>query len=275
MARTRDNLVEGPRVVRALTAAQAGESRQRRNLCGKHVNTALRSGTSLGALCYKPHSMKTLLTLLVLILLCGPAASQASEHAAVQSPAGAVASTAPEGADAARIAVESLHDVLLGCMKEADALGFQGRYDRILANLDETFDLPFMARVSIGAVWKELAEPQREDFIDLSRRLSASDYAGNFDGYGGESFETSAVEPAARGTLLVRTKLVRPDDDDVKFDYRLRMVGEDWRIIDVQLDGKISEMTLRRADYRSVIKRKGYPQLVEALEEKVEKLFKE
>jgi phospholipid transport system substrate-binding protein len=52
-------------------------------------------------------------------------------------------------------------------------------------------------------------------------------------------------------------------------------VGEDWRIIDVQLDGKISEMTLRRADYRSVIKRQGYPQLVEALEEKVEKLSKE
>jgi len=261
--------------VRALTTVEAEKSRQRRDLCGKHVHAGLCSGTSLGVLCYKAHSMKTLLTLLVLVLLCGPAASQASEHAAVQSEAGAVASTAPEGASAARIAVESLHDVLIGCMKEADALGFRGRYARILANLDETFDLPFMARVSIGKAWKELAEPQREDFVDLSRRLSASNYADNFDGYGGESFETSAVERAARGTLLVRTKLVRPDDDDVKFDYRLRMVGEDWRIIDVQLDGKISEMTLRRADYRSVIKRKGYPQLVEALEEKVEKLFKE
>ena len=66
--------------------------------------------------------------------------------------------------------MESFHEVLIGCMKEADALGFRGRYDRIVAGLDESFDLPFMARMSMGAKWKGLPQQQRDKFKALSRR---------------------------------------------------------------------------------------------------------
>ena len=46
-------------------------------------------------------------------------------------------------------------------------------------------------------------------------------------------------------------------------------MGDGWRIIDIQLDGKISEITLRRADYRAVIKRKGYQALVELITKQI------
>ena len=52
----------------------------------------------------------------------------------------------------------------------------------------------------------------------------------------------------------------------MKFDYRLRQSEEGWRIIDVTLDGKVSEITMRRADYGSVIKREGFPRLVDSIE---------
>ena len=171
--------------------------------------------------------------------------------------------------------MESLHGVLLGCMKQADEFGFQGRYDRIAAELDEAFDLTFMARMALGATWKELAEQERTEFVDLSRRYSASKYAYNFNGYGGERFETLSYEPAARGTLVVKTTLVQPKDDDVQFDYRLRNAGGHWRIIDIQLDGQISELTVRRAQYRSLIRREGFPHLVESLEEKIDELSRQ
>lgn len=172
----------------------------------------------------------------------------------------------------ARAVPESLHSVLLSCMKDADTLGFEGRFERVLANLDETFDLAFMARMSVGSAWKELDDGQRTDFLALQRQLSASNYASNFDGYGGERFETLSDEPAARGTVLVKTRLVQSDGETVDFDYRLRRVKNRWRIIDVQLDGKVSEITLRRAEYRATIDRKGFPVLVEQIEEKIEKL---
>jgi phospholipid transport system substrate-binding protein len=168
-----------------------------------------------------------------------------------------------------RAVVESLHEVLLGCMKNADALGFRGRFERIAANLDRTFDLPFMARLALGSAWKELTPAQRKDFVALSRRFSAASYAHNFDGWGGERFETLGAEAAARGTRIVKTKLVPPKDDPVRFDYRLREAADGWRIIDVHLDGMISELTIRRAEYRSLIQRQGFDGLVAALEQKI------
>lgn len=205
--------------------------------------------------------MRRRVALVVLSLLCGPAASLRAEP------------VAPEDAAAARATVVSLHAVLIGCMKEADALGFQGRYDRILANLDQTFDLPFMARTALGSrTWKQLDAQQRREFVGLSRQLSATQYADNFSGYGGERFETLSEEPAARSTLLVMTRLLIPDDDDVAFDYRRRNLKGQWRIIDVQLDGKISELALRRSQYRSLAEREGYDALVAAVERKIEQL---
>ena len=58
----------------------------------------------------------------------------------------------------------------------------------------------------------------------------------------------------------------------MKLDYRLRRDADWWRIIDIQLDGKVSEITLRRADYRSIVQREGFAKLVERLEEKIEEL---
>lgn len=194
---------------------------------------------------------------------------------AMSSPAAWASDSAPAGLGEApsspRAIVESLHAVLLGCMQGDCGPSFEGRYERIVAQLDQTFDLLFMARISVGKAWNALSREERVEFVALSRSLSASNYASNFDGFGGQHFETLGEEPAARGTILVKTELVQPSDDNVKFDYRLRESSAGWRIIDVTLDGKVSEITMRRADYRSVIKREGFPKLVEALEEKVAK----
>jgi phospholipid transport system substrate-binding protein len=216
--------------------------------------------------------------LLALLLLMGPATTQAEER---RPPNEAGAATAAAGRDsglpredaaAARAVVEGFHGVLLGSMREADALGFQGRYDRIFSALGESFDLPMMARSALGSTWKQLEDQQLSEFITLSQRLSAARYADNFDGYDGQRFETRSEKPAARGTMLVRTELVQPKDDDVKFDYRLRRTSDGWRIIDVQLDGVISELAMRRAQYRSLIEREGFERLVEVMESRIEEL---
>jgi phospholipid transport system substrate-binding protein len=211
-------------------------------------------------------STRRRVVLLALLLLSAPAGAAAAGPGSI---------VAPESSAAARAVVESLHDVLLECMRRADEIGFQGRYDRIAAELEEAFDLPFMARVSVGSAWKDLTEQQQSEFLELSRRYSASKYAQNFDSYGGQRFETLAHGPAARGTIVVETTLFQPKDDDVRFDYRLRQVDGRWRIIDVQLDQKVSELTVRRAQFRSVIRREGFAQLVESLEETIEELSRE
>ena len=210
------------------------------------------------------------------ILVCATLLSWASfSSAAEPAPPGAVvarASVGPEGAAAARSVVEAFHEVLLDCMRNADALGFQGRFERILAAQDAAFDLPFMARMAVGGTWNELSDQQRAEVVSLSQRLSATRYADNFDSYADQRLETRSEQPAARGTILVSTVLVQPNDRDVTFDYRLRKTRGEWRIIDVMLDGMVSELTHRRAQYRSLIERKGYDELLAVMESKIQEL---
>ena len=50
---------------------------------------------------------------------------------------------------------------LIEVMREAEVLGFQGRYDRLAPVLTAAFDFPLLARVSVGRHWRELDEDAR------------------------------------------------------------------------------------------------------------------
>jgi phospholipid transport system substrate-binding protein len=61
----------------------------------------------------------------------------------------------------------------------------------------------------------------------------------------------------------------------VKLDYRLRAADGDWKIVDVYLNGTVSELALRRSEYSSLIKREGLEALLAALDEHIDSLASE
>jgi phospholipid transport system substrate-binding protein len=62
---------------------------------------------------------------------------------------------------------------------------------------------------------------------------------------------------------------VDPGDDPVQLNYRLRPVDGSWKIIDVYLNGTVSELALRRSEYSSLIQREGLEGLLTALTDKI------
>ena len=46
----------------------------------------------------------------------------------------------------------------------------------------------------------------------------------------------------------------------------------EWRIIDVYLNGTVSELALRRSEYSSVLKRDGFEKLIVMVDGKAEEL---
>lgn len=165
--------------------------------------------------------------------------------------------------------VERLHDELLGVMKGADALGYTGRYEKLSPVVSEIFDTRFMAEKSVGRFWKKMSDVERERFLSTVGRYTVANYAGRFDGYTGQSFETVREEDSLAGTVLVHTKLNDPGNEDIQLNYRLRLVDGSWKIIDVYLNGTVSELALRRSEYSALIKRKGVEALISALDDKI------
>ncbi len=170
--------------------------------------------------------------------------------------------------------VERFHTALLQAMKNADELGYRGRYDELAPVLETTFDLDFMAEKSVGRHWKKLDPASQRRWLDTFVRLTTANYAGRFKAFTGERFDTLGEEPAAHDTRVVRTVLVLPAEDDVQLNYRLHQTGAGWRIVDVYLNGTVSELALRRSEYSAVLKREGFETLVAHLDQKVEDLSK-
>jgi len=204
--------------------------------------------------------------LLSLPILMGAAGA----HAAV--PAGAEGSERPGasvGEDAPSAIVEAFHDALTQAMKRADELGYEGRYAELSPVLEGTFDLDFMAEKSVGRYWRDLDEAARNRWLETFTRHTTANYAGRFNAYTGQHFETRGSEPAAHETVVVNTVLVLPAEEDVQLNYRLRKTPLGWRVVDIYLNGTVSELALRRSEYSAVISRDGFDTLVSELDGKI------
>ncbi len=183
----------------------------------------------------------------------------------------ALLAAAPAGGamDDPRAPVEQLHAGLEQVMRQAEELGFKGRFELLDPILAEAYDLEWMAAKTLGRHWKKLSMEERARWAALFRQLTVATYADRFDGFDGERFETLSVEPSAQGTTLVHTRVVPADDDPVSLDYRVRLRADRFRIIDVYLDGTLSELALRRSDYSALVKREGFDALVSAVQAKI------
>ena len=190
----------------------------------------------------------------------------AIDPAAETAEAGTAAAEAESGAPTAMI--ETFHAGLLEIMKEAKVLGFQGRIDRLAPLMGETFDLDFMASKTVGRHWKKLSDEEKARWAETFARFTTANYAGRFT----EECVTLGVEDAARGTRNVLTKIVVPDGEDVQLNYRVIERDGTWKIIDVYLNGTVSELALRRSEYSSALKREGFDSLMASIEDKIEDL---
>jgi phospholipid transport system substrate-binding protein len=165
--------------------------------------------------------------------------------------------------------IEAFHAGLLEIMKEAKTIGFQGRVEKLEPLMGRTFDLDFMASKTVGRHWATLSDADKKRWAETFTRFTTANYAGRFTGFTGEQFITLGMEDAAHDTRLVRTKIVVPNEEDVELNYRVIRRDGSWKVIDVFLNGKVSELALRRSEYASALKRDGFEQLVTSVETKI------
>ena len=161
---------------------------------------------------------------------------------------------------------------LLAVMKEAKTTNVKQRFDHLSDTVQQSFHLPLMTQIAAGSYWNKATPTERENLVSAFRRMSISTLATLFSGYSGEVFKLVQEKPGPQKTRLVITKLVKSDKSSVDIAYVTRSFREGWRIIDVIVDNGISELMVRRSEYRMVLKNKGIPGLVSLLNNKADEL---
>ena len=175
---------------------------------------------------------------------------------------------APEFQQASDIVAE-LHGVLGEMMKNAETLGYSGRFQLIDPIVGQRFDTPLIVKVILSRHWNGLTDAEKTEFIQVFQQLSAATYAARFNAFSGQEFVETGREQLNAGRLLIKTELRRPEEPAVKLDYLMhRSEQGEWRIISVIANG-VNDLSLKRAEYAAVIKDRGFPGLLDDIRRKI------
>lgn len=175
---------------------------------------------------------------------------------------------AAQTATSPQTVISELQTTLLSAMKQAEELGYDGRYALIQENVLDNHDLPFIAKTAVGRHWRKLSDEDQQRLVETFTRLTLATYADRFDGYSGETFSLGEQEPLSGDKVLVHSELTKGDGEVIRFDYVLRPTEDTWRIINIVVNG-VSDLALKRAEYSAVISQDGIDALIARLEEQI------
>lgn len=172
--------------------------------------------------------------------------------------------------------VQAFYDTLLETMQQGEALGFEGRYKKLEPAIHQTFDVPTMAKIAIGAEWTKFSPEEKETMLRVFDQYMVTTYAARFKTYKGQQFIVGEVKDPAENRKLVETSLIRSTGEPISLNYLFRPAADgSWKIIDVYLSGAISEMARMRSDFSATVTGGGAEGLTKALEEKIVAIQKE
>ena len=163
---------------------------------------------------------------------------------------GSMLSPAKAESPAAR-RIEAYYQQLMPTLKAAGSLSVRERDRRFTPAITSAFDIGAMARLATGPVWRSFSGAQQAAVREAFARFLVADYAHQVTDYSGESFvvdpQTSAESRG--GGEIVRTKLLQPGGRTVQINYLVR----GGRVIDVYLNGTVSDLATRRDEFASIL----------------------
>lgn len=130
--------------------------------------------------------------------------------------------------------------------------------------LELGFDFSEMARMSLGSHWERLAARQNE-FVSVFTAFAEHAYLVKI-----ESLKDMRVvyirERVERRLAQVDTRVEPPVGEHIPVNYRLHLVGGEWKIYDV-LVGNVSVVENYRAQFYRVLRYASFDNLLKRLQE--------
>lgn len=164
--------------------------------------------------------------------------------------------------------VHDLQASLIQAMREGDKMDYQERVDFLAPAISQSHDFDLIIRTVLGSNWAQLDSEQQRLITDTFRQLSIATYAGQFKEYGGEKFEILQQRSLPRDQILIRSQLFKSDGSTIDFDYVLQLGNDGWHIVNILVDG-VSDLALKRTEYRAILQRDGFQALIDMLQEKI------
>lgn len=165
--------------------------------------------------------------------------------------------------------VQDLGNRAIAVLNSTATAPFAEREAKFYDLLVEGFDMKTISRFVLGRHVRSLSELELAGYEKLFTDFIVRVYAVRFGGYSGETFEVVKILDVVDGDSIVRSHILRGEGKaPIRTDWRVRMFPEGYKVIDVSVEG-ISMLNTQRAEFVSVIERKGIDGLIDELRQRL------
>ncbi len=166
----------------------------------------------------------------------------------------------------AQAAVDELQTGMLSIMKKTSGQPFGKRVEALCPLLDQKMDVRLQSAMAIGrSVWDSWSEQQRSAYQAKFRQYLCAIYASRFRSFTGQSLVVVGERPGTGGSVVVNSEVRIPNETSIPIDYVMRKNGDSWKVSDLYLGGRISEVALRRSEFANVLRTRGFDGLMAAI----------
>ena len=99
-------------------------------------------------------------------------------------------------------------------------------------------------------------EVEREEFEQLFEDYLVAIYGGRMGNYGSSGFRVTGQRASGADGAIVRSRIESPDGPTIMLAWRLKRRGDDWRVLDIMVEG-VSLAMVQRSEFTSVIRSSG------------------
>lgn len=143
---------------------------------------------------------------------------------------------------------------------------------KIGAIFDEMLDYSALAQASLGSEWASRSDAERAQFSDILKQLVQRAYEKNLRKTVDFRIDYLGEEPAG-DAVTVRTKAVSNVDareEPIEIEFKMVQRNGTWLVGDIVTEG-VSLVSSYRSQFTKVIKKDGFPVLIQKMKDKVAK----
>lgn len=145
--------------------------------------------------------------------------------------------------------------------------------DKKVAGLfDEMLDYGALAEASLGSEWAARTDAEKAQFSDLLKQLVRKGYERNLKKI--LNYDVSYVsEDAAGGAPMVKTRAkskTNAREEPIEIVFKMVQKGSAWKVQDIVTEG-VSLVSSYRSQFTKVVKKDGFPVLIQKMKDKLAK----
>ena len=143
---------------------------------------------------------------------------------------------------------------------------------KLHAAFDEVLDYDVLARESLKDQWDGLKPEERTEFQETLKKLVRAAYKKSLKRIGNYEVEFVGVSKGELGQIVrtVAKSRTNAREEPISLDYVVHEVAGKWRIVDVVTEGS-SLLNNYRSQFRKIIKKQGFAELMRRMRTKLDK----